>query len=496
MNTTTTSSTLSFLKTLTLFTLFPEDLLARLANQATTKHFRLDELISREGEQDPNCYILTSGKIRIVKKRVEGGESTLRFARPGEVLGLTSMFFPSGRSASMIAVMESDVIVIPHTLLLSYLHSNEPSASIVSEALLKELSTRIRLKNARLIAGSTNDKELKTKVAVFDTKPYIQEVFAAQEGERFSFTYLSTRLTPTTARLCEGFPVINVFVNDVVNAETLQILKECGVELITLRCAGFNNVDIATCAQLGISVTRVPAYSPHAVAEHALALLMTLNRKIHKSYERVRNGDFRLDGLVGMDLFGKTVGVVGTGKIGECFVAIMRGLGCNVLAYDLFPKPEIQKLSDVSYVSLSELLSRSDVVSLHAPLNKESYHMINEQSLATMKPGALLINTSRGALIDARALIEALKNKALGGAGLDVYEEEEGYFFEDLSNEVITDDVLARLFTFNNVIITGHQAFLTTEALHKIAETTVLNIHEFLDGKRGNELTNHVPEPK
>jgi D-lactate dehydrogenase len=265
--------------------------------------------------------------------------------------------------------------------------------------------------------------------------------------------------------------------------------------MIALRCAGYNNVDVQTAYRLGISVTHVPAYSPHAVAEHAVALMLTLNRKTHRAYNRVREGNFSLSGLVGFDLHGRTAGVVGVGKIGRCLVEILAGFGMKLLGYDRIADDGFARRTGLQYVELDELLRQADVISLHAPLLPETRHMIDAAAISKMKPGVVLINTSRGALVDTSALIDGLKSGHIGAAGLDVYEEEAAYFFEDRSSEIITDDLLARLMTFNNVLVTSHQGFLTREALSNIAEVTLNNIQEFKDGKRLGELSNAVASP-
>jgi D-lactate dehydrogenase len=283
--------------------------------------------------------------------------------------------------------------------------------------------------------------------------------------------------------LAAGHAVVCAFVNDRLNRETLEILKAGGTQLIALRCAGFNNVDLKAAEALGLPVVRVPEYSPYAVAEHAVALLLALNRKLTRAHNRVREGNFSLDGLVGFDLKGKTVGVVGTGKIGRVFAEIMRGFGCRLLAFDVHPQTEWAQEHAVTYVAMDRLLAESDVVSLHVPLTPQTYHVIGESALQKLKPGAVVINTSRGALVDAAALIEGLKDGRVGAAGLDVYEEEADVFFQDLSGHVLQDDVLARLLTFPNVIVTSHQAFLTREALANIADTTLGNIQAFIKGE-------------
>jgi len=468
-----------------------EEALQALARGMSTKRFSSGDVVCSEGTRDPFCYLVNEGKIRISKRQEDGRESILRDASPGEILGLTSVFFPQGRSASMTAMEDTETMVLPHEHLLSTMrHTNSAVADAVTQALFRELSRRIRTKNSRIARDAAGQSSDTTDVLVFDSKGYVEESFSRLPHPRLKFTHVGPRLSLETARLAEGYSVINIFVNDKVDAQTAEVLKENGVGLIALRAAGFNNVDLEACSRLGISVVRVPAYSPHAVAEHALALLMSVNRKIHRAHERVRLGDFRLDGLVGMDLHGKTMGVIGTGKIGQCFIQIALGLGCKVLAFDVKQNPEVAKLGNVKYVELSELFRSSDVISLHAPLTKETKHMLGKEAFDQMKEGVIIINTSRGALIDTPALIDGLKDGKIGGAGLDVYEEEEGFFFEDFSASVISDDVLARLLTFHNVVVTGHQAFLTTEALENIASVTINNINEYLDGKRGKELTN------
>jgi D-lactate dehydrogenase len=313
------------------------------------------------------------------------------------------------------------------------------------------------------------------KTAIFSTKSY-DETFMSLANQDYGheLVYFESRLTADTAKLATGFPAVCVFVNDQLNAEVLQILHENGTRLIALRSAGFNHVDLAAAERLGLTIVRVPAYSPYAVAEHALALIQGLNRKLYRAYNRVREGNFSLEGLLGFDLHAKTVGVIGTGKIGMIFANIMNSLGCNVLLYDPYPNQTLA--NNMRYVSLAELYAESDIISLHCPLTPETHHMINHQVLAQMKNGVMLINTSRGKLVDTKAVISALKSGKIGNLGLDVYEEEGDLFFDDLSNQVIHDDVFMRLLTFPNVLITGHQGFFTKEALTNIAQITLANI--------------------
>ena len=329
------------------------------------------------------------------------------------------------------------------------------------------------------------------KVAVFSTKTYDEaSLNAANTGQGHELSFLEPRLSRATAALANGAEAVCAFVNDELDAGVLTALASAGVRLIALRSAGFNHVDVAAADRLGLTVVRVPAYSPHAVAEHAVALILTLNRKIHRAHARVREGNFSLQGLMGFDLHGKTVGIVGTGAIGTVFARIMSGFGCRLLAHDPAPNADCRALG-VSYVGLDELFASSPIVSLHCPLVPQTHHLVDEQVLALLPAGAMLVNTSRGALVDTAAVVAALKRGHLGSLAIDVYEEEADLFFEDLSDRVIADDVFSRLLTFPNVLITGHQAFFTAEALREIAETTIANITAFAHGR--GEL--HVVPP-
>ncbi len=323
------------------------------------------------------------------------------------------------------------------------------------------------------------------KIAFFDAKPYdlpAFEKYGAEQGMEFAF--YDTKLNINTVALAAGCDAVCVFVNDVLDAPVIDRLYEQGVKLIALRCAGYNNVDLGH-AFGRLHVVHVPAYSPYAVAEHAMALLLTSIRRIHKAYNRTKDFNFSLSGLTGFDLHGKTVGVVGTGRIGRVFIDICRGFGMNVIAYDKFPAEN----SGIEYVSLGELFERSDIISLHCPLTEETHHLIDQEAIERLKKGVVIINTSRGALIDAEALLEGIKSRKVGAACLDVYEEESDVFFRDFSGHIMSDDVLARLISMPNVIVTSHQAFLTEEALDNIAETTVKNIASYFnDGVCDNEL--------
>ena len=321
------------------------------------------------------------------------------------------------------------------------------------------------------------------KTALFSAKPYDRTYFdryTAEFGQEI--TYFENRLDLQSVPLAHKYEAVCAFVNDQLDRQILTLLAENGTKLIALRCAGYNNVDIEAAQELGLSVVRVPAYSPHAVAEHAVALILTLNRKIHKAYNRVREGNFALDRLEGFDLYKKTVGVIGTGKIGQVFATIMQGFGCRVLAYDPYPNEALQK-QGVAYGPIEELLRDSDIVSLHCPLTPENHHLINTETLHQMKDGVMLINTSRGALIDTKAILHALKHRKVGYLGIDVYEQETDFFFQDLSEEIITDDTLMRLIGFPNVLITSHQGFFTEEALTQIARITLANLSAYERGE-------------
>jgi D-lactate dehydrogenase len=314
------------------------------------------------------------------------------------------------------------------------------------------------------------------KVSIFSAKSYDRQFFtAANIQHQHELIFLEPRLDRQTACLVTNATAVCAFVNDRVDKDTLELLADSGVKLIALRCAGYNNVDLPVAKKLGIKIVRVPAYSPYAVAEHTVGLILTLNRKLHRAYNRVREGNFALEGLLGFDLHGRTIGIIGTGKIGRVVAKIMTGFGCKVLAYDLHYNPECETIG-VEYVDLPELFGRSDIITLHCPLTPETYHLVNADAIAKMKPHVMLINTGRGALIDTKAIVVALKLGQVGSLGLDVYEQESELFFEDLSDEIIQDDTFARLMTFPNVIITGHQAFFTEDAMRSIAEVTLSNI--------------------
>ncbi|MEO9480446.1 MAG: 2-hydroxyacid dehydrogenase [Maribacter dokdonensis] len=326
-------------------------------------------------------------------------------------------------------------------------------------------------------------------IAVFSTKSYDQEYFEKYNAEYdYNFSFYETALNPDTAKLSADCNVVCVFVNDVVNEETIKILSANGIELIALRCAGYNNVDLEAADKEGIKVVRVPAYSPEAVAEHALALILTLNRKTHKAYNRVREGNFSLKNLIGFNLSNKTIGIIGTGKIGATFSKLLKGFGSKLIAYDIAENEELVA-AGVEFLPLEEVCKQSDIISLHCPLNKHTKHIINKASIAKMKDGVMIVNTSRGALIKTEDAIAGLKDRKIGYLGIDVYEQEENLFFEDHSEHIIQDDMILRLLSFPNVLITSHQAYFTKEAMDQITTITLNNIKSF---ETGSELENEV----
>lgn len=328
------------------------------------------------------------------------------------------------------------------------------------------------------------------KVAVFSAKKYDRDGFSQWADSSLHFIYIDSRLTADSARLAVGCHAVCVFVNDELNAAVLQQLSEMGIEMVALRCAGFNNVDLNAAKALGIRVARVPAYSPEAVAEHTIGMMLCLNRKLHKAYNRVRDDNFALDGLLGFNLFGKTAGLIGTGRIGLATARILMGFGCRLLCHDIAPNPAITELGG-RYVELDELYAQSDIISLHCPLTPDTKYLINQHSINAMQDGVMLINTSRGALLDSKAVINGLKSRKIGYLGLDVYEQEADLFFENLSEQMIDDEVFKRLLTFPNVLITGHQAFFTREALQEISQVTSDNLLAFASNTTtGNELVN------
>ena len=478
-----------FLANTELMSLSRPESLEAVAGKLVERRLETGEILFTEGDPSATVFFLQEGQLEVFRRNDRGQNILLRIMLPGEAGGLTSMARSRPRSATLKARGEAVVQAIRNEDWLTLMTRHDDLARSV----VAYLGNKVREKTGQLATLlSPRQEDGRARCAVFDAKPYDRRWLDQEAGPDLVFHHLEARLGPETARLAAGYRLVCAFVNDDLSRPVLEKLAAGGVELVALRCAGFNNVDLAAAEDLGLQVVRVPAYSPHAVAEHAAALILTLNRKVHRAHQRVREGNFSLAGLEGFDLHGRTAGVVGLGKIGRCLVDILRGFGMTVLAYDAFPDPEYAARSGVRYTDLEELLRLSRVISLHAPLTPETHHLIDAGRIRLMKPGALLINTSRGALVDTAALIAGLKSGHLGGAALDVYEEESEYFFEDRSDQVITDDLLARLLTFPNVLVTSHQAFLTGDALQAIARTTAGNIRAYLDGRRGADLLNAV----
>lgn len=467
----------------------PAEALSALAASGRTRALADGEYLFHEGDPADFLFVVLAGALVVRKRSEDGPEITLRELGPGEIGGLTSMYVEKTRSATLRARGAAEVVTFPRAAFQGAL-ARYPE---LARALLAHLGQKVRAKTqqvATLLSRTTRDpREI---IAFFDARPYDRAAFEPRFPEDLRATYFEARLEPHTAALARGYPVVCAFVNDDLGPQVIEQLAGFGTQMIALRCAGYNNVDLAAAARCNVEVARVPAYSPHAVAEHAVALLLALDRKICRAYNRVREGNFSLSGLVGFDLFGRTAGLVGLGKIGRCLATILRGFGMRVLAHDVRPDHELAESLGVTFVGRDELLAASDVVSLHVPLSPATHHLIDADRIARMKRGAILINTSRGGLVDAAALIEALKTGQIGAAGLDVYEEESEYFFRDRSDRPIDDDTLARLLTFPNVLVTSHQGFLTSDALDEIARTTIANIRAFLGGARGAALPNRV----
>lgn len=480
----------SILRRVELFSSLDDRSLGHLKETMKAVSLRAGEVLCTEGEPGDRMYLVGSGELRVLKKGKAGISVEITRLGAGEVAGMMSLFEQDPRSATLEAAGAVELWEIDqktfHTLL-----EKEPA---ISRALMAVLS-RYLSHQARIVAElRTHDEDNRVKVAVFDSKLYTEESFSERNRDRFALKFYEARLSPDTVGMADGYKVVCPFVNDTVDAVVAQKLAGMGVGLVALRCAGYNNVDLVACAARGLDVVRVPAYSPYAVAEHAVALMMALNRHIHRAHNRVREGNFSLSGLVGFDMHGRTVGVIGTGKIGRCLIDILLGFGCRILASDRSADPALVARG-VEYVALEELFRRSDIISLHAPLTPQTHHMVNDAAVAMMKPGVMIVNTSRGGLVDTQSLLRGLVSGKIGSAGLDVYEEESGYFYEDRSGSVVTDEVLGRLISLSNVMVTSHMAFLTSEALANIADTTFDGIAEYQAGKRGAALTNAVLPP-
>ncbi|MCK5804644.1 MAG: cyclic nucleotide-binding domain-containing protein [Lentisphaeria bacterium] len=446
------------------------------------------ENLCAEGDVGDWMLVIEEGEVAVMKHDDAGEHIEVALLSQGDVAGEMSLFSQSVRTADLIAKTPVVVWTLTYDNLCAAL-DQYPS---ITRGLLATLSGHLSRGTSLLAKLMARDVDRRFKVAVFDSKSYMEAPLREANVHDYSLRFFADRLTSETVALAAGCQAVCVFVNDVVDESVVEELAALDVQLVALRCAGFNNVNLEACERLGVSVVRVPAYSPYAVAEHAVALMLTLNRKTHRANNRIREGDFSLSGLVGFDMHGRTAGVVGAGKIGVCALEILRGFGCRLLAVDCMPNPDLTERLGVEFVELDQLLAESDIISLHAPMTPDTHHMIDAKAIARMKDGVMLINTSRGGLIDTAALLNALKSGKIGYAGLDVYEEESGYFFEDYSDRVLADDMLARLTTFNNVVVTSHQGFLTEDALSNIAATTIASMREFEEGRTGAELTHGV----
>ena len=462
------------------FDLFAElgsEVLDDLAAVARPARFADGAVIFREGDPAEDLFLVRSGQVQVERRRDDGPAQVINQLRPGDYAGLTSLFVDKPRSATLVAKSQVACWLIErkaiHRLILRHAR--------LGAVLLRHLSVRFRTESAALAGPASNDG--RTPIAVFDAKPYDRSHLSSRCPDSLALRFLDTRLNEDTAAMAVGCPAVSIFVNDRADAAVLARLAAGGTRHVALRCAGFNNVDLEAAKRCGLIVSRVPAYSPYAVAEHAAALLLALNRRIHRAYLRVREGNFTLNQLEGIDLHGRTCAVLGVGRIGQCFARIARGLGMRLLGWDARPDPALAAELGLEFVPLAQALAEADVISLHAPLVPETRHLICAETVATLKPGVLIINTSRGALIHTEALITGLKSGRIGGAGLDVYEEEEGVFFEDLSARPLQDDALASLLSYPNVLITSHQAFLTHDALDAIASTTLADIAAVLAGR-------------
>lgn len=426
-----------------------------------------------EGEASDGLYLLVAGDLTASRRSAGGKERAVRHLGPGELTGITGMFIDKPHAATLRADSDCHLLFLP----TKSAHRLVQEHGDLGASLIRALSLRYRKDTA---APEDDGRPL---VAVYDTKPYDRESLERHCPAGIALRFIEARLDANTARLAEGCRATVAFVNDHIDAVAIGQLHRAGVGLLAMRCAGYNNVDLEAARAVGMAVTRVPAYSPHAVAEHAMALLLTLNRKTHRAWARVREGDFQLTGLVGFDLHGKTMAVLGTGAIGRCLVHIARGFGMEVVGWDIHPDGDFAAATNLRYLSLDDCLKAADVVSLHAPLTPDTHHLIDAKAIRRMGAHAILINTSRGGLVDTEALIAALTEGRLAGAGLDVYEEEADYFFEDHRDRPLRDETLSRLISLPNSLVTSHQAFLTREALDNIASTTFASITAHVAGE-------------
>lgn len=454
----------------------------------TPMTFDTGDIICREGEIGDRMYIIEAGDVAVLKNVEDGPPIEVTALHQGDIAGEMGLFGERRRSATLKARCQCNMLTLGYDDFDSLLDQE----STIAKALLSYMSGHLVRETSTVAKLRSQDAETGLRIAFFSASPYRNQLYNQKNCHGFAMHFFPVPLSVSTVPLATGFPVVVASANDCFDEQVIEGLHELGVGMIALRCAGYNNVDLAACERFGISVARVPAYSPYAVAEHAVALMMGLNRRTHRAHIRIRDSNFSLDGLVGFDMHGKTAGVIGTGKIGACTLDILHGFGCRLLAHSRTPKQDLIHRLGVRFVELDQLLAESDIISLHAALTPDTYHLIGEESIAKMKPGVMIINTARGGLIDTEALLEGLKCGKIGYAGLDVYEEEAKYFYRDFSDSHIDDDTLARLTTFGNVMVTGHQGSLTEDAQINIVEATLENIREYELGRRGRDLTNAV----
>jgi len=471
-----------------LFSKLGEEALRALEAAAEAVTFEPGDVLCREGETGDRMFLIASGEVVVLKAVGDGAPIEVTVLRRGDVAGEMGLFGERKRTATLRACTACETWVLGYDAFERLLES-EPT---VAKGLLSSMSRHLVRETSAAATLRAKEEGRGLRVAFFHASPYRNRLYTEINRYEYALRFFLPRLTLDTVPLASGFRVVVASANDCLDGDVVDALADLGVEMIALRCAGYNNVDLDACERRGLSVARVPAYSPYAVAEHAVALMMALNRRTHRAHVRVRDGNFSLDGLVGFDIHGKTAGIVGTGKIGVCLLSILHGFGCRLLAHSRTEKPELVDRFGVRFVPLDELLAASEIVSLHCALTPKTHHIIDADAVSKMKDGVMLINTARGGLIDTEALLDGLKSRKIGYAGLDVYEEEADYFYKDFSDSVIDDDALARLTTFGNVMVTGHQGSLTDEAQRNIAETTLENVREFELGRRGDALTNAV----
>lgn len=452
--------------------------ISKIAEKLEYKEWNDGDILAEEGSPRTMAFFILAGKVKR-SKTVEGEVCVIDTATPGQVLGLMHLLNEDPSYATATAIGQVKCWVLPSKAFGAILSTD----TALSKAFTYTLAKRVR-QFTKMVVPKQNEEA--NRVVLFDSKSYWVQQFDRVNQEDnlgLEIKYIPERLSPATAVLAEGAVAAICFVNDDCGPASLRALSDVGCQMISMRCAGYDRVDLETARGLDMLVTRVPAYSPYAVAEHAITLCMSLNRRICRASNRTKEHDFKLEGLLGFDMHQKTVGVLGTGRIGQIFINICLGFGCNVVCYDKYPAKNLLEEGRVKYVSQEEVLATSDVISLHCPLLPETTHLINNETIATMKKGALIINCGRGALIDTKALIQGLTSGHLGGAGLDVYENESSFFFSDHSDEPIQDEDLALLVQFPNVILTAHQAFFTQEGVGQIAKVSLDNIKQYIEGK-------------